>query len=181
MIGRKQRVTFLAVGAASFLLGIVFLLIGKVTKEFALLVVGPCFMLTGVTWTVVILLAFKFAKIPQDEPLPERGPAPGERTGERTGGRIRLSESGFVDPTHCFCEVPDEEMRPWVQKRYVDHVPTMDLLQSTDDPHEKEVISIVSMLDVDDDTLLGVMCEVDKPDPHILACRENVRRMLGLA
>jgi len=176
MIGRKQRVTFLAVGAASFLLGIVFLIIGKVTDEFALLVVGPCFMLTGVTWTIVILLAFKFARIPgvETEPLPEPEPK------ERTGGRIRLSESGFVDPTHCFCQVPDEEMRPWVKKRYVDHVPTMELLQSTHDPHEKEVISIVSMLDVDDDSLVKMMGDVDMPTHHIIECRKNVRRMLGL-
>ena len=177
MIGRKQRVTFLAVGAVSFLLGIAFLLIGKVTNEFALLVVGPCFMLTGVTWTVVILLALKFAKIPEMMPEPEHEPAPYDRP----GGRIRLSESGFVDPTHCFCQVPDEEMRPWVEKRYVDHIPTMELLQSTEDAHDKEVISIVSMLDVDDDTLVSTMAEVDMPDSHIIACREKVRHMLGLA
>ncbi len=176
MVGRKQRVTFLAVGGVSFLVGIVFLLIGNATDEFALLVVGPCFMLTGVTWTIVILLAFKFARIPQVAPLPERESEPGERS----GGRIRLSESGFVDPTHCFCQVPDEEMRPWVEKRYVDHVPTMELLKSTDNAHDKEVISMVSMLDVDDDTLLGVMSDVDMPGDHILDCRETTRRKLGL-
>ncbi|MDP6491074.1 MAG: hypothetical protein QGH42_10280 [Kiritimatiellia bacterium] len=177
MIGQKQRVTFLAVGAASFLLGLVFLVLGKATDEFALVVVGPCFMLTGVTWTIVILLAFKYAKIPQ---VDSAASPPEPEPTERTGGRIRLSESGFVDPTHCFCQVADEEMRPWVEKRYVEHVPTMALLQSTDDPHQKEVISIVSMLDVDNDTLLSMMGDVDKPDHHIIHCRENVRRMLGL-
>jgi hypothetical protein len=177
MIGQKQRATFLTVGAASFLLGIVFLVLGKATDKFALLVVGPCFMLTGVTWTIVILLAFKYAKIPQADPA---APPPESEPTERKSGRIRLSESGFVDPTHCFCQVSDEEMRPWVERRYVDHVPTMELLQSTDDPHQKEVISIVSMLDVDNDTLLNMMGDVDKPDHHIIHCRENVRRMLGL-
>jgi hypothetical protein len=176
VIGQKQRVTFLAVGVASVLLGIVFAILGRITDEFALLVVGPCFMLTGVTWTVVILLAFKLAKIPQVEAVPEPEPAPRERP----GGRVRLSESGFVDPTHCFCQVPEEEMRSWVEKRYIDHVPTMELLQSTDDLHEKEVISIVSMLDVDEDTLLNTMSDVDMPDDHIIDCRENVRRLLGL-
>ncbi|MBL7075972.1 MAG: hypothetical protein ISS31_00740 [Kiritimatiellae bacterium] len=174
MIGQKQRTTFLAVGAVSFLLGLLLLVLWKVFDEFALLVMGPCFMLTGVTWTIVILLAFKFAKIPQMEPAP----APEPR--EPTGGRIRLSESGFVDPSHCFCQIPEQEMRPWVKKRHVDHVPTMELLQSTDDPHEKEVISIISMLDVDDDSLLSMMGDVDMPDHHIIHCRENVRRILGL-
>lgn len=176
MIGQKQRVTFLAVGATSFLLGIVFLIIGKATNEFALLVVGPCFMLTGVTWTIVILLAFKYAKIPQGEAVSAPEPQPAERK----GGRVRLSESGFVDPSRCFCQIPDEEMQPWVKKRYVDHVPTMELLQSTDDPHEKEVISIVSMLDVDDESLLSMMGGVDMPAHHIIDCRDKVRHMLGL-
>ncbi len=178
MIDQKQRATFLAVGAVSFLLGVLVLILGKQFDEFALVVMGPCFMLTGVTWTIVILLAFKFAKIPQMEAV--SAPEPESEPQAHTRGRIRLSESGFVDPTHCFCQIPEADMRPWVEKRYVEHVPTMALLESTDDPHEKEVISIVAMLDVDDDTLLCVMGDVDKPDHHIIHCRENIRRMLGV-
>lgn len=174
MVGPQQRKAFLMVGAASFALGAVLLVLGKVYNEFALLVVGPCFMLTGVTWTVVILLAFKYAHIPQVETVPEL------ELRVRHGGRVRLTESGFVDPVRCFCQIPEAEMRRWARKRYVDHVPTMTLLQSTDDPHVKEIISIVSMLDVDDATLLGVMSGVDMPDVHLLGCREKTRRILGL-
>ncbi len=174
MIGRQQKNSFLVVGAVSFALGLLFLLLGRVTDDFALLVVGPCFMLTGLTWTLVVLLAFKYAHIPRGEELPPLEPR------ERTGGRVRLTESGFTDPCRCFCQVSEAEMRPWVVKRYVDHVPTMDLLRSTDDAQQKEIISMVAMLDVDDDTLLGVMSSVDKPGAHILGCREKARQMLGV-
>ena len=87
----------------------------------------------------------------------------------------------LIHPTHCFCQVPDEELRPWVLKRYVEHNSTLDLLKSTDDPHEKELISIVALLDLDDDTMLRMMGDVDMPEHHILHCRLNVKQMLGIA
>ncbi len=87
----------------------------------------------------------------------------------------------LVHPGRCFCQFPDAELRPWVVKRYVEHCSTMDLMRSTDDPHEKELISIVAMLDVDDDTMLELMGNVDFPEHHILHCRQNVKRMLGIS
>ncbi len=71
-------------------------------------------------------------------------------------------------------------MRPWVQKRYKENHSTLELLDSTDDPHEKEIISIVAMLDLAEETMLSLMGDVDMPDHHIVHCRENVKRMLGL-
>jgi len=92
-----------------------------------------------------------------------------------------MKEHGeLIHPTHCFCQIPEEELKPWVEKRYVEHTPTIELLHSTDNPHEKEIISIVAMLDVDEETLLNMMGNVDLPDHHILHCRENVKQMLGL-
>ncbi|NQU40795.1 MAG: hypothetical protein HQ523_12645 [Lentisphaerae bacterium] len=180
MIGRQQRIRFLSVGAVCFVAGLFLLLLGLLLQKLALKVIGPCFMLSGVTWTCMILLAIKFAKIPQA--TPEQAPAMEPETDDESGrGRIRLSESGFVDPTLCFCEVPPAAMRPWVEKRYIEHVSTMELLASTHDPHEKEIVSIVAMLDVDEGTLLGVMGGVDKPDQHIIQCREDVRKLLGVA
>ncbi|MCP4042911.1 MAG: hypothetical protein GY731_13295, partial [Gammaproteobacteria bacterium] len=60
----------------------------------------------------------------------------------------------LVRPTRCFCEVPDDELRPWVVKRYIENRSTIELLNSTDSQHEKELISIVALLQVDDAVLL---------------------------
>ncbi|WP_461481223.1 hypothetical protein [Porticoccus sp.] len=87
----------------------------------------------------------------------------------------------ILHPSHCFCQVPDEDLRPWVVKRYVEGCSTLELLNSTDDPYHKELISIVALLDVDDETLLEMMGNVHLPQHHILHCRDNVRRILGLA
>jgi hypothetical protein len=67
-----------------------------------------------------------------------------------------------------------------VEKRYRENRPTIELINSTDDPHQKEIISIVALLDVDERSMLQLMGDVGKPEHHIIHCRENVKRMLGL-
>jgi hypothetical protein len=87
---------------------------------------------------------------------------------------------GTIHPQHCFCQIPDSELMYWVKKRYLEKIPTLDLLDSTDDPHEREVISIISMLDLDEDTMLELMGDVEMPIHHIVHCREHVKKLLGL-
>ena len=89
-------------------------------------------------------------------------------------------EPDITRPSHCFCEIPDQELRPWVEKRYKQHQSTLDLMDSASNPREKEIISIVAMLDVDEQTMIEMMGGVGKPTHHIVHCRENVKRMLGV-
>jgi hypothetical protein len=89
-------------------------------------------------------------------------------------------ELDIVEPSHCFCEIPEAELRPWVEKRYRENQSTIDLMKSTDDPRQKEIISIVAMLDVGEDEMVKMMGGVDKPTHHIIHCRDNVKQMLGL-
>ncbi len=90
------------------------------------------------------------------------------------------NETDLVQPHHCFCEIPDDELRPWVDKRYRENRPTIELIHSTDVPRQKEIISIVALLDVDEQSMLKLMGDVNKPEHHIIHCRENVKHMLGL-
>lgn len=90
------------------------------------------------------------------------------------------AQTDIVHPRHCFCEIPDAELRPWVEKRYREQIPTVELIHATDDPREKEIISIVALLDVDEESMLQLMGDVNKPEHHIIHCRENVKHMLGL-
>ena len=86
----------------------------------------------------------------------------------------------IIHPKYCFCQIPVEQLRPWVIKKHIEHRPTLELMNSTIDPHEKEIISIVALLDVDDKTVLNMMGGVDKPTHHIIHCRDNVRKILQL-
>ena len=87
---------------------------------------------------------------------------------------------GIKHPRHCFCQVSEEELQYWAAKRYLECIPTLELLDSTDDSHEKEVICIVSLLDLDEGTMLAMMGDVNLPEHHIVHCRESVKRLLGL-
>ncbi len=84
-------------------------------------------------------------------------------------------------PSRCFCMIPRDQLLYWVKKRYSEHISTVDLLNSTNDPREKEVISIVALLDVDDETMLHMMQNVPRDDKHILECRILAREIAGLA
>jgi len=86
----------------------------------------------------------------------------------------------LTHPTHCFCHFSTDELRPWVVKKYRDHISTTELLKSTTDPHEREIISIVALLDVDEATLSRMMGDINMEEHQFLHCREKVKRMLGI-
>jgi len=79
---------------------------------------------------------------------------------------------------HCFCQISAEELWPWIEKRHHQQISTMELLNSTDDHHQQELISIVALLDVDDEALLQAMQNVPLSEQHILECRESVKRLM---
>ncbi len=81
-------------------------------------------------------------------------------------------------PTHSFCQFTEEELLPWVIKKFMEHVETLDLLTSTDDLTEREIISVVALLDVDEDTLLSVVQNVPRDKEYIIKCRNNARSLL---
>lgn len=81
-------------------------------------------------------------------------------------------------PKNCFCQIPSEEMRKWVIERYIKNRPTIELLNSVVDVHDKEVISAVALSDADDITLQKMMGDVNLPEHHILHCREQVKKLI---
>ncbi len=89
-----------------------------------------------------------------------------------------MKHSELVHPKHCFCQIELEDLKPWVIERFVKNRKTIDLLNSTDDPREREIISIISLLDVEEEYMLNMMGDVDLPQHHIIHCRENVKKIL---
>lgn len=88
------------------------------------------------------------------------------------------SYSHLIHPQYCFCHVSRGELKKWAIKHYCEHYSTIDLLASTNDPHEKEAISIVALLDVDEEMVLKMMGDVNKSEHHLIHCRESVRAIV---
>ena len=85
-----------------------------------------------------------------------------------------------MHPEHCFCHYALEELQPWVEKRYRENIETVELLSSTEDLHERELIGIVGMFDVKEELMLELMGDVGMPEHHIIHCRENVKKLLAV-
>jgi hypothetical protein len=81
-------------------------------------------------------------------------------------------------PGHCFCQIPFEELEAIYQKRYVAGVSTSDLLKAAKSAHEREVICVVAMFELDDQAMLEMMGDVNLPEHHIIHCREQFRQRL---
>jgi len=78
----------------------------------------------------------------------------------------------------CFCDIPMSELKKWAAKRYEDNIPTVELMKQAKNDHEREVIGVISLLDVEDDMLLDILSNVEKSDSHILACRLKTKKYL---
>jgi hypothetical protein len=81
-------------------------------------------------------------------------------------------------PHRCFCHVPIGDLRRWARKRYVEHVPTMDLLAIAKTHSQKDAVGIVALLDLPDDEVIRMLAPLAKPGCHILACRDHVKQWL---
>ncbi len=87
----------------------------------------------------------------------------------------------LMRPTRCFCQLAENELIYWARLHFTDGVPTQDLLHRTDDADQQEAIIVVALLGLEDHVLLEQMRRVALPFTHILQCRTNTRRLLGLS
>lgn len=82
-------------------------------------------------------------------------------------------------PPKCFCKYDAHEMREIGYKKLIQGVSTVELLRNAKTAREKELISVVSLLDLDNvvseimirEKMSGETC-------NVLACREILRRRL---
>jgi len=81
-------------------------------------------------------------------------------------------------PHRCFCQIAPEELKRWARLKFVEHVPTLELLGLARDLREKEAVGIVALLDVSDDEVIRMMRPLSQSRCNILACRDHVREWL---
>ena len=81
-------------------------------------------------------------------------------------------------PSRCFCQITLRDLKPWARLKYVEHVPTLRLLQMAKGAEEREAIGIVALLDVPDDEVIRMLSPLSQAHCNILACRDHVRDWL---
>ncbi len=85
-----------------------------------------------------------------------------------------------MKPEGCFCDYDMDELVAVARKRFVEKVPTVDLMESSQSLKEKDEICIVSLLDVDDEKLEALMKESlidEKCD--VISCRRLLKKQIS--
>lgn len=78
-----------------------------------------------------------------------------------------------------FTDFPLSELRDWMIMRYIDHIPTVELIHLAKNVEEREEIALVSLLDLDDDTLFSIMPMSEISDRQIMVWREIAYQLLA--
>lgn len=81
-------------------------------------------------------------------------------------------------PTRCFCQIPVHELIGWAQRKYLDHLSTIQLLAMAKDHREREAVSIVALLDIPDADVILLMTPLTQSHCNVLACRDHLRDWL---
>jgi hypothetical protein len=81
-------------------------------------------------------------------------------------------------PKRCFCKIPPAELAKWMHEKYVNGLSTMELMQKATTPYERELVTIIAMLDVDNEQLDRMLNHETKPGCNLRHCRDAVKGLL---
>ena len=87
--------------------------------------------------------------------------------------------SEIPPPSRCFCQIAMDELTGWARKKYLERMPTIQLLTLARNPREKEAVGILALLDVPDDEVIRVMTPLTPSGCNILACRNHVKKWIA--
>ncbi len=82
-------------------------------------------------------------------------------------------------PSRCFCKYDADELKEVAYKKIIQKVPTLELLGSAKSQREKELISVVAMLDLDDNVAeIMIREKMSAESCDVLGCREGLKQRL---
>ena len=82
--------------------------------------------------------------------------------------------------SQCFCDIPRAKLHELVRRRFVQGIPTMELMKQMKTEKGREDVATVALLDVKKEDLVKNV-EVDDPEKlkHLLACHSDAKEMLA--
>lgn len=88
-------------------------------------------------------------------------------------------QTGCQCPSRCFCKYQVGDLEEIGRRKLIANVPTVELMKSASSDREKDLICVISMLDVDE-AIADIMIREHMADAacDVLACRESLKRRL---
>lgn len=91
---------------------------------------------------------------------------------------MHARESYAAVHRRCFCQFEMSALKRIIRRKYVDKVPTIELLRRASSAEERELVSIVALLDVSEEDLNGSLGHLVRPGCDLVACRSHVKQWL---
>ena len=90
-----------------------------------------------------------------------------------------------MKPAFCFCKYDIDELIHIGRKKYLEKIPTVELMKEATSRKEKDEVCVISMLDIDDEKLEEVMAnKVTDKKCNVISCRqmlrEQIKKKLGI-
>lgn len=86
------------------------------------------------------------------------------------------------EPRQRFCDHAFAQLQRIAEAKYIEHVPTIELLKQARDADERDAIGIIALLEVDDAVVEGLLQDPDHSHQcEVLRCRRLLRRQLSRA
>ncbi|MBE9536993.1 MAG: hypothetical protein IMF07_07400 [Proteobacteria bacterium] len=83
------------------------------------------------------------------------------------------------DPKGCFCKYSINKLADVARGKFVEHRSTIDLMESAKSETEKDEVAIVSLFDVDDETLVELMKnKLEDERCSVVSCRKMLKRQI---
>jgi hypothetical protein len=84
----------------------------------------------------------------------------------------------LTDQPRCFCKIPINDLEKWAYKKYVQGRNTLELYAEANNSYDRELISIIALLDVDNENLDRMLHHQTKPTCNLEECRKRVKGWL---
>ena len=79
----------------------------------------------------------------------------------------------------CFCQIPRSRLESLAREKFVDGVPTVDLVKSCNSPVEREEVMAVCLLNLPPERLRESLCrDPEEVVRHVLQCQQEILRHL---
>ena len=83
-----------------------------------------------------------------------------------------------IQPKRCFCHYTAKELIKYLKLRYIENIPTVELINNAKDNEEKEKIALVGMIDVKEEAFFRLAAKNPKEKAHIIGCRAESMKIL---
>jgi|GEM_PF-1138921 len=89
-----------------------------------------------------------------------------------------MEQTARYKPHICYCQIPEDKLREFAKLRFIDNIPTEELMERLIDLKDRESLAAVALLDITPEDLAKVVPDNPALLMHLYDCRYHVKAIL---